>query len=110
MNFFKKVKPYKWQLVEFYCKSLSDISNVGGIHNYQFTTGGIIYRPSEWMLNFFISVLQQISRLGLTNQKTVREMNRWNVQNLLCAENRPWTETDVSQILSASEGSLILIN
>lgn len=110
MNFFKNFSSYKGQIVEFYCKTLADACKYGGIHNYEFDKSGIVYKPQKSMIDFFIKVLQKTSRLGLTDSKIARELNRWNVQNLLCAEDRPWTELDTSRILSAKEGGLIVIN
>ena len=110
MNFFKKFQSDKRQLIKFYFKTLADISMYTGIHSWDFTGPWPIYKPQESLVNFFLKILQKTSILGLTNSKMTKELNRWNVQNLLCAEDRPWTELDTSRILSAKEGGLIVIN
>lgn len=110
MNLFKKFRPYKGQLVESYLETLANISKHTGVHNYKFDKTGIIYRPQKSLVDFFIKVLEEISRLGLTDMKMARKLNHSNVPNPLCAEIRPWTETDVSHVLSVPESGLLLIN
>lgn len=99
MNLFKKFRPDKWKLVEFYCKSLSDISKLGGIYNYQFTKAGIVYSPSVWMLNFFITVLGKISNLGFNDRQITKELNSYNIHNLLYTTVEQWNADDVSLFL-----------
>ena len=110
MNFFKKYRSYKWQLVESYIKTLADISIYTGIHNWDFTGQWPVYKPQKSLVNFFIKSLGKIHSLGLDDSKIAREMNKLNVSNLLYSENQPWTETDISRVLVASESGLVIIN